>query len=141
MRKKTNRNAICVTLVHICILLLQFFTASCASKETNIPDEVKQSIEERIKNGEGVGFIVGFIDPQGHREYLSYGTLTKNGEQPVDERSIYEIGSISKAFTCVALADLVLKGELSLDDPAEMYLPETVKMPSKNGEKILRCTD
>ena len=136
MRKKTNRTARYITLVYICILLLQFFSVACVSKETNISDEVKQSIEERIKNGEAVGVVVGFINAQGQREYFSSGTLKKDGEKPVDENSVYEIGSMSKAFTCIALADMVLKGELSLDDPAEMYLPETVKMPSRNGVKI-----
>jgi CubicO group peptidase (beta-lactamase class C family) len=83
-----------------------------------------------------VGIVVGFIDTQGKKEYFSHGTSTKNGDEPVNENSVYEIGSISKVFTCIALADMVLKGELSLDDPAETYLPETVKMPSRNGNKI-----
>ena len=124
------------TLVFLGVLFLQFSFVACGSEETNISDEVKKSIKERIKNGEGVGLVVGFIDTQGKKEYFSYGTSTKNGDEPVDENSVYEIGSISKVFTCIALADMVLNGELNLDDPAETYLPDTVKMPSRNGNKI-----
>ena len=125
-----------LTLVFFGILLLQISSVACGTKGTNIPDEVKQSIKKRVDNRESVGLIVGSIDAQGNREYLSYGTLTMNGKEPVDKNSVYEIGSISKVFTCIALADMVLKGEMNLEDPAEKYLPETVKMPMRNGGKI-----
>ena len=38
--------------------------------------------------------------------------------------TIYRIGSISKSFTAVALAQLASRGTLALDDPVERYLPE-----------------
>jgi D-alanyl-D-alanine-carboxypeptidase/D-alanyl-D-alanine-endopeptidase len=136
VNKNAKRTKGYLKLVYLGFLLLLISSVACGTKETNISDEAKESIKERIRNGESVGIVVGFIDPQGNREYFSYGTLTKNGDEPVDENSVYEIGSITKVFTCIALADMVLKGELSLDDPAETYLPETVKMPSRNGNKI-----
>ena len=136
MHNKANREARYLAVVVIGILLLQFSFVACVSEEINISNEVKENIRERIKNGESVGLVVGFIDAQGKKEYFCHGTSTKNGDKPVDENSVYEIGSISKVFTCIVLADMVLNGELSLDDPAETYLPETVKMPSRKGNKI-----
>jgi D-alanyl-D-alanine-carboxypeptidase/D-alanyl-D-alanine-endopeptidase len=118
------------------ILLFVFVSAACGLKESNIPDEVKENIRKRIENEESVGMVVGFINPQGRRDYFCVGTLTMGGDEPVDENSIYEIGSISKAFTGIVLADMVVNNELRLDDPAEIYLPETVKVPSRNGEEI-----
>ncbi len=118
------------------ILLLEFVSIACGMKESHITNEVKENIRKRIENRESVGMVVGFINPSGRREYFCLGTLTLNGEKPVDENSIYEIGSISKAFTGIVLADMVLKGELRLDDPAETYLPAEVKIPSREGMKI-----
>jgi serine-type D-Ala-D-Ala carboxypeptidase/endopeptidase len=43
--------------------------------------------------------------------------------QPVDERSLFEIGSITKAFTGVLLADMVLRGDVALEDPLSRHLP------------------
>ena len=43
--------------------------------------------------------------------------------EPVDARSAFEIGSVTKAFTGVLLADMVLAGEVSLDDPLSRHLP------------------
>jgi CubicO group peptidase (beta-lactamase class C family) len=125
-----------LVLVFFGVLLLQTFSFALGTKESHIPEEVKDSVRQRIKKGESVGMVVGCVDDQGYREYFCYGTLTKNKKTPVDERTVYEIGSITKVFTGIVLADMVLKGELSLDDPAEKYLPDTMNMPSRNGKKI-----
>jgi len=34
------------------------------------------------------------------------------------------------------LADMIERGEVKADDPVEKYLPDTVKVPSRNGRKI-----
>lgn len=123
-------------LVFVGILFFIFSFVSCVVEKTNITEEVKDNIRKRIENGESVGTVVGIIDEQGRKEYFSHGTLTRGGDKLVDEDSIYEIGSISKVFTCIVLVDMVLNGELRLDDPAETFLPETVNVPSRNGKKI-----
>jgi CubicO group peptidase (beta-lactamase class C family) len=54
----------------------------------------------------------------------------------LDGRTIFEIGSMTKVFTALILADMVAKGEVSLDDQAEKYLPAGAKMPERGGRKI-----
>jgi D-alanyl-D-alanine-carboxypeptidase/D-alanyl-D-alanine-endopeptidase len=125
-----------IILAFLGILLFEFASVACGSKESNISEGVKDNIRRRIENGESVGIVVGFINPSGKREYFCVGTSTMGGEKYVNENSIYEIGSISKAFTGIVLADMVLNNEVKLDDPAEFYLPETVNVPSRNGIKI-----
>ena len=136
MHIKSYRKGKRISLSFAVILLLGFSFAGCAIRESNITDEVKENIRERITNGNGVGIVVGFIDSRGKREYFSHGSMTLSGDKPVDENSIYEIGSITKVFTCIALADMALGGEIALDDLAEDYLPGTVQMPERNGSKI-----
>jgi CubicO group peptidase (beta-lactamase class C family) len=125
-----------LVLVCCCVLLLQILSVAFGTKASHIPGEVKDSVKQRIKNGESVGMAVGYVDNRGEREYFCSGTLTKNGEEKVDKHTVYEIGSITKVFTGTVLADMVLKGELNLDDPAEKYLPDTMRMSSRNGKKI-----
>ncbi|HUQ28163.1 MAG TPA: serine hydrolase [Usitatibacter sp.] len=50
------------------------------------------------------------------------------GTKP-DERSIFEIGSITKGFTGLILADMVRKGEVSLDDSVTKYSRPGAKLP------------
>lgn len=45
-----------------------------------------------------------------------------DGRAP-DGSTLFEIGSITKAFTGVLLADMVLHGEVSLEDPLSRHLP------------------
>jgi len=54
----------------------------------------------------------------------------------VDGDSVFEIGSITKVFTAVLLADMVERGEVRLDDPISKYLPAGVRAPARNGKEI-----
>jgi CubicO group peptidase (beta-lactamase class C family) len=52
-----------------------------------------------------------------------YGVRDVARPTPVDERTIFAIGSSSKAFTAAAVAMLVDDKKVSLDAPASLYLP------------------
>ena len=96
---------------------------------------VKKNIQLRIDNGMNVGIVVGLIDADG-TQYYSFGTKSLATKEKVDEHSVFEIGSISKTFTGILLADQVVKGKIKLDDPVQAYLPEGVTVPTRNGEAI-----
>ncbi len=46
------------------------------------------------------------------------------------------IGSITKVFTSLLLADMAQSGEVALSDPAAIYLPKGIKMPECGGRVI-----
>ncbi len=48
----------------------------------------------------------------------------------------FEIGSITKVFTGILLADMVERGEVRLDQPVAELLPPGVQVPSRNGRQI-----
>ena len=52
-----------------------------------------------------------------------YGVKKFGDSAPVDEKTIFAIGSSSKAFTAAAIAMLVDEGKLKWNDPASKYLP------------------
>lgn len=81
-----------------------------------------------------VGASVGLID-HGTITTFSYGKTSINKNEIVSENTIFEIGSITKVFTTLALMDLITKGEAQLDNPIELHLPE-VKVPEMDGKKI-----
>ena len=112
-------------------------TSSPLSKsldEFTISNDLKEMIREKVNNGTHQSLFVGIIDGDGTEKYY-YGNTAKD-ENPIDENTIFEIGSISKVFTSLILADMVVNGEVSLDDPIDKFLPENVKTPSANGTKI-----
>ena len=84
---------------------------------------------------QSVGIVVGLIEPGGRR-IISYGALAKDDARPLDGNTIFEIGSVTKTFTSLLLADMVRRGEVALDDPVAKYLPADVRMPSRKGRAI-----
>jgi len=120
-------------------ILALSFAVSCGilgPRESLIPEAVKNSIEERIANSESVGMVAGIVDSKGKTEYFCRGTRGLEDDRPVNEHTVYEIGSISKVFTCTVLAAMARDGLIGLSDPAGMHLPEGVTLPSQNGKEI-----
>src|SRR4051812_24762363 len=54
----------------------------------------------------------------------------------LDETTRFEIGSITKVFTALALARLTLAGVTTLDEPLRDLLPPTAAVPERGGEQI-----
>ena len=109
--------------------IILFLLVISFSMSAQFTEEFKASIQERVDNGYAPSIAVGVLDSNGVHFY-NYGK-TKN----VNEKTIYEIGSISKVFTSLLLAEMVAEGKMNLDDPIEKYLPN-VQVPDYKGVKI-----
>jgi CubicO group peptidase (beta-lactamase class C family) len=108
-------------------------TNSSINKE--ISPQVKSFILNQIINKSKAAIVVGFVDPNGTRIF-SFGNMSKSHNIPVNENTLFDIGSITKTFTTLLLADMVEQGIVNLTDPVEKYLPASVKVPEFNGHKI-----
>ncbi len=99
-------------------------------------DEIREILANRIdRQKQAAGIVAGVIDPNGRR-LAAYGHVASGDPRTVDGDTIFEIGSISKVFTSLLLADMVNGGEVALDDPAAQYLPEHVRVPGRSGKSI-----
>lgn len=81
-----------------------------------------------------MGMEVAILDGP-HLWTHGYGLTRTGGSQP-DERTIFEIGSITKTFTSLLLADMVTRGEVSLDTPLQQLLPSDWQVPMFEGTAI-----
>lgn len=99
-------------------------------------DEIRETLVKRVDQlKQAVGIVVGVIEPDGRR-VVAYGNLANGDPRTLDGDTIFEIGSVSKVFTSLLLADMVSRNEVTLDDPAAKYLPENVTMPERSGKSI-----
>lgn len=119
----------------IILLLISFLYNETYAQTTIINPELKDYIQKRVDMGINPGVSMAYFS-NNETEFFNYGNLSSNGNTKVDKLSIYEIGSITKVFTCIILADEVLKGRMNLDDPASKYLPKSIKVPSRNDKQI-----
>jgi CubicO group peptidase (beta-lactamase class C family) len=67
-----------------------------------------------------------------------YGVRDVASKQPVDADTLFRLASVTKSFTAIAVLQLRDAGKLSLDDPAEKYLPEMAGLiyPSRDSARI-----
>jgi D-alanyl-D-alanine-carboxypeptidase/D-alanyl-D-alanine-endopeptidase len=99
-------------------------------------DEIRKILMDRIDTQhQSVGIVGGIIGPEGRR-VIAYGHLKKGDPQIPGGDTVFEIGSVTKVFTSLLLADMEQRGEVSLDDPVAKYLLPSVKMPQRNGRSI-----
>src|ERR1039458_5368851 len=97
---------------------------------------IREILADRIDTlHQNVGIVVGIVDANGRR-FVSHGSFSVKDPRPVGNDTVFEIGSTTKVFTSTILADMVQRGEVSLDDPVAQYLPADVKMPQRGGKKI-----
>lgn len=99
-------------------------------------DAVQTILQRRIdQEKQSLGIVVGLITPEG-RKIISHGRLAQSDPRKPDGNTVFEIGSISKVFTALLLADCVERGELRLSDPISKFLPKSVRVPRRNGKEI-----
>jgi D-alanyl-D-alanine-carboxypeptidase/D-alanyl-D-alanine-endopeptidase len=98
--------------------------------------DIRRILAERVDaQGKGVGIIVGLIEPGGRR-VISYGQLNEGDPRPLQGDTVFEIGSMTKVFTALLLADMVQRREVALGDPIAKYLSVGTKLPERNGQPI-----
>jgi len=114
------------------LLLLAAFSQAALTEDTwVIPsnEAIEKLLAERMEHN-GVGTVIGVIEPAGKRVVV-YGRSDAANKRPLDGDTVFQIGSNSKAFVGLLLADMVRRGEVAFDDPAQKYLPAGVKMPQR----------
>ena len=79
--------------------------------------------------------VVATIEPDGSSSMAAYGNPGPDAK-PLDGDSVFEIGSITKVFTAILLADMVDRGEVKLDDPVAKHLRAGARVPERNGRAI-----
>lgn len=89
---------------------------------------------------------------RGHVPGISYGILIDGqlvhtgragvrelaGKTPITDDTVFRIASMTKSFTALCILKLRDEGKLTLDDPAEKYVPElaSLKYPTADSPKL-----
>lgn len=125
-----------IFLIAILVLASSAVAQSAAQSAMPTDSDIRQILVDRIDvQHQSVGIVVGVIGSDGRR-VVAYGQMEKGDPRPLNGDTIFEIGSATKVFTSLLLADMVRRGEVALDDPVAKYLPASVKMPERDGRQI-----
>jgi CubicO group peptidase (beta-lactamase class C family) len=96
--------------------------ASAAQEDSIDMDAVDQFVIDRLAQAGIPGAAISIT--RGTEVLHVRGFGQDSGRTPVTEHTRFRIASLSKAFTSLAVMQLVDAGKLSLDDPVYAHLPE-----------------
>lgn len=112
-------------------------TAASAGRAPAAPPDAA-AFARRLRERERrdlVGIAAAQVGPWGRRIHL-LGRRREDAPAPVEEHTVFELGSLTKAFVALALADGVLAGRWRLDDPVEDSLPDGVRLRDSKGQPV-----
>jgi CubicO group peptidase (beta-lactamase class C family) len=103
------------------LAVLAFCVSSAAWADP--PANLAQRVEE-IRNQVGVPGMSVTIVENGQATFAQgFGVRRLGTDERVDADTIFQLGSVGKAFTVAALAVLVDRGEIAWDDPVTDHIP------------------
>ena len=99
-------------------------------------NELGAALEQRFKGDRSGACIAAAVIENGTeaRAYFCAGAKSKRS---IDDRTAFEVGSITKTMTAALLADILGRGEIALDDPLAKLLPPGTNVPSFNGTPVM----
>ncbi|MEV7525076.1 serine hydrolase domain-containing protein [Streptomyces sp. NPDC091371] len=98
-------------------------------------DTLSQYVETTAKEFGIPGAAVG-IWVDGREVYACHGVTSTEHPLPVDERTLFQLGSVTKTHTATALMRLVEQGRVELDAPVRRYVPEFALSDEKAAAEI-----
>jgi len=127
-------------IIHLIFaMIIVLFLISCESQEPideSMPLEQKIDllVEPIVAFGNPSATIIGIVQ-NGERSFYSYGDAGLGSGPPLPN-TIFEIGSITKTYTATLLSQFIMEGLVSLDDPVDKFLPDSVDPPTFEGQPI-----
>lgn len=121
MNKQSGRSGFGILALVAAVLLA---CAGHAAANADTDAAMNDSLRRTIETFGPPGLVLSVV----HKGEVIYaggaGVAEKGSSQRVDADTLFQIGSVSKAFTAAALAVLADEGKLGWDDPVIDYLPE-----------------
>ncbi|MBC2601029.1 serine hydrolase [Puniceicoccus vermicola] len=98
----------------IALPFIGLFSASlpCSAAESTLPPDLDSYIESGMSEWQLPGLSIAVVKDGESILVKGYGVREAGGSEPVDENTVFAIGSASKAFTATALGMLVDQDEV-----------------------------
>jgi serine-type D-Ala-D-Ala carboxypeptidase/endopeptidase len=99
-------------------------------------DAIRRLVVDRVDGRRtSPGMVVGIAEANSHC-FVAHGSREALTGGPVNEKTMFEIGSITKLFTALVLSDMANRGEVRLDEPVAELLPAGTRVPVRDGRAI-----
>lgn len=103
-------------------------------------EAIDSLVTPAIATGAAPSIVVGILD-DGQVQIFCYGKVADGQDREPDPSTVFEIGSITKTFTGLALAEMVQRKMVALEDPVRKYLPADALPPLNEEKTDIRLID
>ncbi|AXY78198.1 serine hydrolase [Paraflavitalea soli] len=103
--------------------------------KTQLDSVVQKAVTVYMSNKNVAGLSVGIVR-NGQLYMYNYGEMKKGEGRLPGVNTIFEIGSVTKTFTGILLANAVLEGKVKLDDDIRKYLDGNYPNLQYNGQPV-----
>lgn len=122
------------TILKIAAVL--FFTVFTAGRHSGaeppkLDDAIRQRAEAFVGKSPFLGIAVGVVD--GDKVHAVCAGHRSIAGAAADDQTLFEIGSVTKTFTGLLLADAVMRGEMKLEQAVSELLGPDAKVPQIRG--------
>jgi len=114
----------CTILAGLTLSLAPVSNGVAASSPATKTDQAIRAIITDKQHKIAPGCIVGTFRNGSAERVVPQGYANIESRQPIDGDTQFYAASISKQFTALAAATLIVQGKLALDDDVRRYLPE-----------------
>jgi CubicO group peptidase (beta-lactamase class C family) len=100
--------------------------------------EFETLLDEQFAARKTPGMVAALVVDGEVRWSKAWGVRDLASNAPADLDTVFRIASLTKSFTAIAVLRLRDSGKLSLDDPAEKYLPELsqLRYPTRDSPRL-----
>lgn len=103
------------------------------------PNDIDTMANDTLQEWDIPGMAVAIVHKGKDVAVTGYGVQQRGGSNQVNEETLFQIASLSKAFTAATIGTLVDQGKLQWERPIKGYLPEfQLKDPVATEEMTLR---
>ena len=88
-----------------------------------LDEKVRQLAAAKVAAGVYPGLVIGVVNGE-RQEIAGFGSAADDRKREPDGNTVFEIGSVTKTFTALLLADAVERGEATPDQAVQRLLPE-----------------
>jgi methyl acetate hydrolase len=116
----------------VLVLAAVAFTSAPLAARTTLPSAgtaaLAKQLESSVERGDTPGVVAMVVNKEGEIFSDAAGSFDVAGKKPMPLDAIFNIASMTKPVTSVAIMMLMEEGKLTLDDPVSKYLPVFAKL-------------
>ena len=128
MKKQSKFLVILSVFLSIVLLPLKGYALDNGPEDINYLSndktlKIEKFIEENMNKGKIPGLSVTIVNDDKTVYQKGFGYSDIESQKSVDSKTLFEIGSNSKAFTALGILNLQKSGQVKLEDEATKYIP------------------